>query len=36
MDELLTNLREVITGCLAVPVDEPLDDPEGQILEIAV
>ncbi len=36
MDELLANLREAITGCLAVPVDEPLDDPEGQILEIAV
>jgi predicted RNase H-like HicB family nuclease len=36
MDELLTNLREAITGCLAVPVDEPLDDPESQILEIAV
>ena len=36
MEELLDNLREAITGCLAVPVDEPLADPEGRILEIAV
>jgi predicted RNase H-like HicB family nuclease len=36
MEELLENLREAITGCLAVPVAPPLSDPEGEILEIAV
>ena len=36
MDELLDNIREAIAGCLAVPVEEPTADPEGQILEIAV
>ena len=36
MDELLANLREAITGCLSVAVDEPLADPDGQVLEIAV
>jgi predicted RNase H-like HicB family nuclease len=36
MDELMANLREAITGCLSVAVDEPLADPEGQVLEIAV
>jgi len=36
MEELRENLREAIAGCLAVPVDEPLPDPEGQILEIAI
>jgi len=36
MDELVDNIREAIAGCLAVPVDKPIADPEGQILEIAV
>ncbi|HEV2198243.1 MAG TPA: type II toxin-antitoxin system HicB family antitoxin [Bryobacteraceae bacterium] len=36
MDELLANLREAITGCLAVPVDQPVTDPDSQVLEIAV
>jgi len=36
MDELMANLREAITGCLSVAVDEPLADPNGQVLEIAV
>ena len=29
MDELMVNLREAITGCLSVAVDEPLADPDG-------
>ena len=36
MNELTANLREAITGCLSVAVDEPLADPDGQVLEIAV
>ena len=36
LEELRENLREAITGCLAVPVAEPLADAEGEILEIAV
>ena len=36
MEELMANLREAITGCLSVPVDEPTASPEGQVLEIAV
>jgi predicted RNase H-like HicB family nuclease len=36
LEELMENLREAITGCLSVAVDEPMPDPEGQILEIAV
>jgi predicted RNase H-like HicB family nuclease len=36
LEELMENLREAITGCLSVPVDQPMPDPEGQILEIAV
>jgi predicted RNase H-like HicB family nuclease len=35
VDELMANLRETITGCLSVAVDEPLADPDGQVLEIA-
>ena len=29
MDELMVNLREAITGCLSVAVDEPLADSDG-------
>jgi predicted RNase H-like HicB family nuclease len=36
MEELLANLREAITGCLAVPVDQPVMGPDSQVLEIAV
>ena len=36
MEELLDNLREAVEGCLAIPVTEPLSDPESKILEIAV
>ena len=36
LEDLMENLREAITGCLSVAVDEPMPDPEGHILEIAV
>jgi len=36
MEELLANLREAITGCLAVPVGQPVTDPDSQVLDIAV
>ena len=36
MEELLANLKEAITGCLAVPVERPVEDPDSQVLEIAV
>ena len=36
MDELKVNLKEAIAGCLSVAIDEPLADPESQVLEISV
>lgn len=36
MEELVANLRDAISGCLSVPVGEPLGDPSDQVLEIAV
>ena len=36
MEELMNNLREAITGCLSVPLDEPQANSGDQVLEIAV
>jgi predicted RNase H-like HicB family nuclease len=36
LPELVENLKEAITGCLSIPVEEPLSGPEDQVLEIAV
>ena len=36
LEELMENLREAITGCLSIPVDEPLVNSGDQVLEIAV
>jgi predicted RNase H-like HicB family nuclease len=36
VEELVENLREAITGCLSIPVDEPLGSPDDQVLEIAI
>ncbi len=36
MDELMTNLREAIEGCLSVDVETPSEEPHSQVLELAV
>ena len=36
MEELMDNLREAIIGCLSVSLDVPAENPDDQILEIAV
>jgi predicted RNase H-like HicB family nuclease len=36
MEELLSNLREAIEGCLSVDVAEPQADINGRVLEIAI
>ncbi len=35
-DELLLNLKEAITGCLSVDIDETTLQPDDKILEVAV
>lgn len=35
-DELLLNLKEAITGCLSVEIDETTLQPDDKILEVAV
>jgi predicted RNase H-like HicB family nuclease len=36
MDELMRNLREAIAGCLSVPLDQPCELPDDEVIEIAV
>ena len=36
MDELMTNLREAIEGCLSVDIETPSQEPHSQVLELAV
>jgi len=36
VDELMTNLREAVQGCLAVDVEETTRTPETQVLELAI
>jgi peptide deformylase len=36
MEELRSNLREAIEGCLSVPVEEPSMETEDQIIELAL
>jgi predicted RNase H-like HicB family nuclease len=36
MEELMSNLREAIEGCLSVDVSEPQPGGKQQVLEIAV
>jgi len=36
MDELRTNLREAIVGCLSVPVQAPSTDADDQVIELAL
>ena len=36
LEELESNLREAITGCLAVEVEDALVDSDDRVLEIAV
>jgi predicted RNase H-like HicB family nuclease len=36
MDELTSNLREAIAGCLSVPLDETAELPDDEVIEIAV
>ncbi len=35
-EELLQNLYDAIEGCLSVDVQEPTNDPEQRVVEIAV
>ena len=36
MEELRSNLREAIEGCLAVPVDTPSQFADDQVIELAL
>ena len=36
MEELRSNLREAIEGCLAVPVDTPARFADDQVIELAL
>lgn len=36
LDELKGNIQEAIIGCLSVEVDEPEEDPESEVIELAV
>jgi predicted RNase H-like HicB family nuclease len=36
MEELLTNVREAVEGCLSVPVSQLSAGPEGQVIELAI
>ena len=36
MDELRSNLREAIEGCLSVPVAAPSKHPDDQVIELAL
>ena len=36
MDELRTNLREAIEGCLSVPVQSPSTHADDQVIELAL
>jgi predicted RNase H-like HicB family nuclease len=36
MDELMSNLREAIEGCLSVPLDRASELPDDEVIEIAV
>ncbi|MCX6591940.1 MAG: type II toxin-antitoxin system HicB family antitoxin [Acidobacteria bacterium] len=36
MDELRSNLREAIEGCLSVPVDVPLSQVDDEVIELAL
>ncbi len=36
MDELRSNLREAIEGCLSVPVDVPLARVDDEVIELAL
>jgi len=36
MEELRSNLREAIEGCLSVPVEEPSMETEDQVIELAL
>src|SRR5437868_15335969 len=36
MDELLRNVQEAIEACLSVDIAEPMADPRGRVLEIAI
>ena len=36
MDELKENVQEAIHGCLSVEIDEPQNDPESEIIELAL
>ena len=35
-DELLQNLYEAVEGCLSIDVDEPTEDADARIMEIAI
>jgi len=35
-DELLLNIKEAITGCLSVDIDETTLQPDDKVLEVAV
>jgi predicted RNase H-like HicB family nuclease len=36
MDELRSNLREAIEGCLSVPVENPAKQADDQVIELAL
>ena len=36
MDELKKNIQEAIYGCLSVEIEEPENDPESEVIELAV
>ena len=36
MDELRSNLREAIEGCLSVPVEAPTMQTDDQVIELAL
>jgi predicted RNase H-like HicB family nuclease len=36
MDELSSNLREAIEGCLSVPVEAPSTHADDQVIELAL
>jgi predicted RNase H-like HicB family nuclease len=36
MEELRSNLREAIEGCLSIPVEIPSTDADDQVIELAL
>jgi predicted RNase H-like HicB family nuclease len=36
LDELLTNVREAVEGCLSVEIKDSSEDPRSRVMEIAV